>query len=45
VAEVLRSAAEEMDAEDERLLRERDPLVWARARRPRRRLIDVLLRR
>lgn len=44
VAEVLQAASDRMDAEDELLERERDPLAWMRAHRPRR-LIDRLLGR
>ena len=43
VAEVLAAASAAMDAEDEAAGRARDPIAWARARRPRSRLIDRLL--
>jgi len=44
VAEVLAAAAAEMDAEDAELERQRDPIAYIRAHRPRR-LIDRLLGR
>jgi len=44
VAEILAGASAAMDAEDAELERQRDPVAWARAHRPRR-LIDRLLGR
>ena len=43
IGEVLAAASAAMDAEDERLERERDPVAWLHTRRRRRNLLGRLL--